>query len=112
MGMLEGTGLYGKSELLRLDTEGQIVARQKLEPRFFGEGITSLNGTVYQLTWREGTIFVYNQNLDGTSFLPPLQIRGVINNFQKQEGWGLTNNGEHLIASDGSNNFCVGSSYI
>ncbi|HUM66725.1 MAG TPA: glutaminyl-peptide cyclotransferase, partial [Chitinophagaceae bacterium] len=64
------------------------------EDRFFGEGFTILNDTIYQLTWKENTVFAY-----------------TVNDFKKvkefridTEGWGITHNGQELIVSDGSSN--------
>ncbi len=46
---------------------------------------------MYQVTWREHTGFIYDLKLDGEStFSIP------------NEGWGLTENGTHLILSDGT----------
>jgi glutaminyl-peptide cyclotransferase len=50
------------------------------------------NGLIYQLTWRENTVFVYDLDSFAT----------VTSHFVPTEGWGLTWNGEHLILSDGS----------
>ena len=50
-----------------------------------------LNNRIYQLTWKEKTAFVYDLNFN------------LINKFNYQgEGWGLSNDGEFLIMSDGS----------
>lgn len=91
--LFEGTGLYGRSVLRELDPRsGQELRQKPLGGKYFGEGITILNGRVYQLTWREETCLVY----DATSLerLDELSYDG--------EGWGLTNDGSSLIMSDGS----------
>jgi glutamine cyclotransferase len=80
-----------------------------LNSSYFGEGVTSLNGKVYQLTWQEDTVFVYDVPHgawgDATlGFGHPHMVKGVLSQFAKREGWGLTNDGTHLIASDGSSN--------
>lgn len=93
--LYEGTGEYGRSHLLKVNLDnGQIERKVKLEDRFFGEGITILNDTIYQLTWKENTVFAY-----------------TVNDFKKvkefridTEGWGITHNGQELIVSDGSSN--------
>jgi hypothetical protein len=60
--LFEGTGQYGKSKVMQInvgsgDLEGGII--NGLDGNYFGEGITILDGTVYQLTWREGRCFTY-----------------------------------------------------
>lgn len=89
----EGTGLYKQSSLRKVEIKnGEIVQRTDLEPQYFGEGITLLNNQIFQITWQEKTCFVY----DPTTFA--LQNKFAYNT----EGWGLTNDGNHLIMSDGS----------
>lgn len=91
--LFEGTGLYGESVIRELDpVNGRELRRTALDRRYFGEGITILDGRLYQLTWREHRCFVY----DAATFnrLDEVAYEG--------EGWGLTNDGKSLIMSDGS----------
>jgi len=90
--LYEGTGLYGGSSIRIVEQEtGMILRKVDLSQSFFGEGVTILNDKVYQVTWREHTGFVYDLELDVEStFSIP------------NEGWGLTENGTHLIFSDGT----------
>jgi glutamine cyclotransferase len=53
-----------------------------------------LRDTIYQLTYKEEVVFVYN----ASDFKKIRQMP-----FSGQ-GWGLTNDGQHIIASNGSNN--------
>jgi glutamine cyclotransferase len=71
------------------------VAEKKalLSSDIFGEGITILNGKIYRLTWQNQKAFVYNLK----DFSPAKEF------FYQGEGWGLTNDGRHLIMSNGSN---------
>ncbi|MFB0925083.1 MAG: glutaminyl-peptide cyclotransferase [Vicingaceae bacterium] len=62
---------------------------------YFGEGITFLNGKVYQLTYQAKIGFIY----DAITF----KELGTFN-LPTKEGWGMTTDGESLIMSDGSNN--------
>ena len=90
--LYEGTGLYGKSSLRRVNPEsGEVLQIIDLPPYVFGEGVTILNGKVYMLTWKEMTCYVYDLDLEphGTFAYPT-------------EGWGLTHNGTFLFMSDGS----------
>jgi len=83
------------SQLLRVNIEtGKAEKAVSLAPQYFGEGITILNDTVYQLTWREHKVFVYT--------LPDLKkVKELPLNT---EGWGITTDGKQLIVSDGSSN--------
>jgi glutamine cyclotransferase len=91
--LFEGTGLRGESIIRELDPDsGRELRRAALDARYFGEGITILNGRLYQLTWQEHKCLVY----DAATFnkLDELAYEG--------EGWGLTDDGTSLITSDGS----------
>lgn len=87
------TGLYGKSHLLRYRfSDGTLEAVQKLNPKIFAEGMTILGDKIYQLTWKNRMLLVYNR-----SDLKPLEWLPL-----PGEGWGLTHNGEQLLYSDGT----------
>jgi glutamine cyclotransferase len=89
----EGTGLYGESRLLQYDlATGRVIHELPLDKHLFGEGVTLLNDTIYQLTYISNIGFSY----DRASFKPTGTFR-----FPTQ-GWGLTTDGKHLIMSDGS----------
>ncbi|MEJ7675351.1 MAG: glutaminyl-peptide cyclotransferase [Chitinophagaceae bacterium] len=60
----------------------------------FGEGITIFKNKIYQLTWESNKIFVY----DIGNISKPIKTL----NWPYQ-GWGITNDGNSLIISDGSN---------
>src|SRR5690349_10712979 len=50
--MYEGTGLEGRSKLMKVDLPtGRILQKVDLAAKYFGEGITILRDTLYQLTW-------------------------------------------------------------
>lgn len=92
--LYEGTGLYGKSSLRKIDLKNnKIIKKIDLEPKYFGEGITILKNKIYQLSWKENTAFVYDLNFN---LLKQFHYHG--------QGWGLTNNGEYIIMSNGSSN--------
>ena len=91
--LLEGTGKYGASTLRKVDLEsGRVELSVPVDPKIFGEGITELNGKIYQLTWENHFGLIY----DRATF----QILGTFR--YSGEGWGLTNDGSQLILSDGS----------
>ncbi|MCF3108622.1 glutaminyl-peptide cyclotransferase [Niabella sp. CC-SYL272] len=83
------------SELLKVNLQnGKAEKTLALDKKYFGEGITILNDTLYQLTWREKVVFVYT--------LPDFK---KVKEFPiNTEGWGITTDGKELIVSDGSSN--------
>ncbi|MFZ5798893.1 MAG: glutaminyl-peptide cyclotransferase [Thermodesulfobacteriota bacterium] len=91
--LYEGTGLHGRSSLRRVDLESGTVLQSRALPRqFFGEGVAVLGNRIIQLTWRSGFGFVYDRD-----------TFALLRTFTyPAEGWGLTTDGRHLIASDGS----------
>lgn len=92
--LYEGTGNYGGSSLRKVVLEtGEIVKFRELSSEFFGEGITRLNGKIYQITYQEQVGFVYDEK----SFEP---LRKIF--YQNKEGWGLCNDGKNILMSDGS----------
>jgi len=93
--LYEGTGNYGTSSLRRVTLEtGEVNKTRDLDQSLFGEGITVLGERIFQLTYKSQVGFIY----DKSTFE---EIQKVY--YQNREGWGLTNNGEELIMSDGTN---------
>lgn len=92
--LYESGGNYGASKLVQKDIDGKIEKSIPITKEYFGEGITILNNKIYQLTWREHTVFVY----DATT------LKKINELTWPYEGWGMTNNGKNLIISTGSSN--------
>jgi glutaminyl-peptide cyclotransferase len=91
--LLESTGRYGFSSLRKVDpVSGKVVQVKKMDSRIFGEGLTVLRDTIYQLTYREHVIYVYD----------PKDFRLIRQMNWSSEGWGITNNGKSLMITDGS----------
>lgn len=89
----EGTGQYGASRLLRTDLgEGGWETLASLPRTEFGEGIALLGGRIYQLTWTSNKCYVYEAATG--RLLQTFSYPG--------EGWGLTDDGERLYMSDGT----------
>ncbi len=89
----ESTGLIGKSTLARKEVvTGKSLQEVKISHKYFGEGIALLKGNIYQLTWQNETLLIY----DVRSFQKIREIK------YRGEGWGLTSDGKHLLMSDGS----------
>lgn len=91
--LYEGTGKYGQSQLRRVELKtGNVLQKAPLDPRVFGEGITILGDKIYQLTWKSQIGFVY----DLKTLRPLARFRYA------GQGWGLANDGQQIIMSDGS----------
>ena len=92
--LLESTGQEGSSSLRSVElATGNILKKIDVPPPYFAEGMTVLNGKVYQLTWMHKVGFIYDA-----------QTLERVGQFNYQgEGWGLTTDGQSLIMSDGSN---------
>ena len=91
--LFEGTGMYGESLVHEIDPRtGSEIRKVPDDALFFGEGITVFHDELYQLTWREHECVVYDADT--------LHKKRVL--AYDGEGWGLTNDGESLITSDGS----------
>ena len=91
--LYESTGLYGRSSLRKVNlSDGRVVKQYDVPGEFFAEGLTQWGNTLVQLTWQAQKGFVY----DRSSFR-------LLRTFEYPgEGWGLTQDGTHLILSDGS----------
>lgn len=94
----EGTGLNGHSRLMIVNpATGEATKSVSLSRRHFGEGITILGEKIYQLTWTSGKLFLYDKNT----------LRSLGELSYSGEGWGLTNDGQRLYMSDGTNRITV-----
>ncbi|HEX8515688.1 MAG TPA: glutaminyl-peptide cyclotransferase [Bacteroidia bacterium] len=84
-----------KSFIGTVDLEtGRINKKVELDKQYFGEGISILNGKLYQLTYKGHIGFVY----DLKNFRQLMRF-----NVESEEGWGMTTDGKNLIMSDGTN---------
>lgn len=91
----ESTGQKGESSIRKvLPGTGDFIKFRNISSDLFGEGITFLNGNIYQITWRDQVGFIY----DAENFE---QIQKF--SYENLEGWGLCNNGNEIIMSDGTN---------
>ncbi len=91
--LIESVGLYGSSGARRyVAGTPDPLASAELGDELFGGGITSVGDTIVQLTWREGKAIVRSgKTLD------------EVNTFDYSgEGWGICDDGDRLIMSDGS----------
>lgn len=94
--LLESTGTLRKSTLKILDlATGNVKFTKSLPDEMFGEGLTVHGNKIYQLTWRNNTVFVWDAD----------NPRNLIKTFNwGLEGWGIANDGSNIIISNGSSN--------
>jgi glutamine cyclotransferase len=93
--ILESSGRNGFSRLSFIDPKsGKVFQSVSQADEIFSEGATIFKGKIYQLTWTNNIVNVYD----------PVSLK-LINQFDwPYQGWGLTNNGKELIVSTGSSN--------
>ena len=87
----------GKSKLMKINlNSGKIEQQINLDKKYFGEGIVILNDTIYQLTYKEKAIFVYNMDFK--------KINEFAITTDNGQGWGMTTDGTNIIVDDGGSN--------
>src|SRR5258708_1583266 len=89
----ESTGDYfGETRINRIDPKtGHVTAIMNAGKDYFCEGLTFFAGKLYQMTYREHRVFVFDRDM-----------RRVPELSNTREGWGLTHDDAELIASDGT----------
>jgi len=95
--LYEGTGREGQSKMLAIDPDtGAVQHAQALPPDLFGEGITVVGDTIWQLTWQDGVAIRRDR--------ATLAERDRAD--YDGEGWGLCHDrasaGTRLVMSDGT----------
>jgi glutamine cyclotransferase len=91
--LYESTGTYGKSTFRKNEMDsGKALKRLNFDNKYFVEGSTVLGDNLYVLTWESRLAFVYDAKT--------LEYKSSWK--YPREGWGLTTDGNRLIASDGS----------
>ena len=91
--LYESTGQWGESTFRTVDLEtGEALSRMDFSRNYFIEGSVVFGDNLYILTWTNQVAFLYDfatHRYKATVAYP-------------REGWGLTTDGQQLIASDGS----------
>jgi glutaminyl-peptide cyclotransferase len=91
--LYESSGLYGKSNLRKVDPQtGTVLQRVDDPTAVFGEGIALDGNRLVQLTWHEKIGYVYD--LDSFTQVGTVSYDG--------EGWGLCFDGQYFYMSNGS----------
>ena len=89
----ESAGEQNKSRLFSYDlSTGKVYQSYKMQDSDFAEGICEIGGKIYQMTWQQHIVYVY----DAKTFKLEKQLQWP------SEGWGMTSDGKQLIISDGS----------
>jgi glutaminyl-peptide cyclotransferase len=91
--LYESTGIPGQSTIRRVRlSDGQVLQQQVLPPSMFGEGIVDWGSEIISLTWQDKTGFRWD--------LKTFARKSIFH--YPGEGWALTQDGKHLIMSDGT----------
>ena len=84
--LYESTGnFFGDTRINRIDTKtGHVSVLMNAGKSYFGEGMTFFGDRLYQMTYRENQVYVFDKNMRR---LPTLS--------NPREGWGLTHDESH-----------------
>ena len=89
--LYESTGrIGGTTQINTISLDGHVRTLADRGRRVFGEGLTILKDEVFQLTWQEHAVFVYD-------------LAGKLKRRMRNphDGWGLSNDGTSLLFTDG-----------
>jgi glutamine cyclotransferase len=92
--IFESVGRYGSSALLKINpATGRLAQKRANLAQHFAEGLAILDNKIFQLTWREHTVLIYD-----------MQFRPLKQSRYDTEGWGLASikSVHQLVMSDGS----------
>ena len=93
--LYESTGAPGdrSSSIRELDrSSGEVLRLETIGEGLFAEGLTFVDGRIYQLTWQDGVALVWD----------PEDLTEQERFDYEGQGWGLCHNGSVLVQSDGS----------
>ncbi len=94
----ESSGQYGKSKWVSYSPGSvQYIEEVKQDAKIFSEGISILDGKLFQLTYRERKVLVFDVKTH--ALLEEIPLPSLV-----KEGWGMTTDGKELIVSDGTQN--------
>ena len=99
--LFESTGNPNQTnatKVARIDTNtGASISVVSQPNPIFGEGITILESKIYQISWQDKKCFIYDVS----------DLRLIDSMRYDGEGWGLCNNDEYIIMSNGTNELTV-----
>ncbi|GAA4091787.1 glutaminyl-peptide cyclotransferase [Mucilaginibacter panaciglaebae] len=92
----ESTGTQGLSAIEKFDlVTGKVLQKQKIDPKYFGEGSAIVGNRIVMLTWKDRIGYVFDKST--------LKVLNTFNNNVGIEGWGMTNDGKKLYMDDSTN---------
>ena len=91
--LYESTGIKGKSRLRIINpNDGACIKEKTTDVDLFNEGISIINDTLFQLTWKDSVLVILD-----------LDFNEICRVDIPMEGWGLCSKDDKLYVSDGSN---------
>jgi glutamine cyclotransferase len=91
--LYESTGIPGQSNIRRVRLQdGAVLQSQTIASNLFGEGIVNWGAEIISLTWQDKTGFRWDRKT----------LKAKQTFHYTGEGWALTQDGAHLIMSDGT----------
>jgi glutamine cyclotransferase len=91
--LFESTGIPGRSDVRRVRlSDGKVLQSHALDPKLFGEGVVNWGSELISLTWQDHVGYRWDRKT--------LTQRATFS--YPGEGWALTQDGKHLIMSDGT----------
>ena len=96
--LFESTGMPGQSDVRRVRlADGVVLQSRRLNSKLFGEGIVNWGPELISLTWQDHIGYRWDRKTltQTKAFSYP------------GEGWALTQDGKHLIMSDGTSSLRV-----
>lgn len=97
--LCESTGMYGSSSVRKVKLHtGEVEQLHRMDRKYFGEGLTLMNGRLFQVAWLITSGFIYDEK--------SLTQLGTFKHSMK-DGWGLATDGKVLYGSDGTSTIYV-----
>ena len=91
--LFESTGMPGQSNVRRVRlSDGVVLQQTQLDAKLFGEGIVNWGDEIVSLTWQDHIGYRWDRKT--------LTQKKMFH--YPGEGWALTQDGKHLIMSDGT----------
>ena len=94
--LFESSGQYNKSFIAKYPLGSETyTTKTETANKYFAEGIARLGDKIYQLTWQERTILVYDAST--LALQNEMAIPASV-----KEGWGICTDGKYLFMTDGT----------
>ena len=91
--LFESTGIPGQSNVRRVRlSDGVVLQQAQIDPKLFGEGIVNWGAEIVSLTWQDHIGYRWDRKA----------LKQIKTFRYPGEGWALTQDGKHLIMSDGA----------